>query len=152
MQKDSADFLKEVFTYNRETNALLFPLLAHTEQTGLEKSVSLMSHILNAHHVWNSRILKTDPVVKPGELYPLESFHALNDENYFKSAEILSQYSPETIIAYQNSRGVACSNSVGDILFHVINHSTHHRAQISSELRSFGLQPPITDYLYWVGM
>jgi uncharacterized damage-inducible protein DinB len=152
MQKDSAAFLKELCAFNRETNALLFPLLNNPELSEPNKSIELMSHILNAHKIWNNRILKTEAGVRPADLYQVESFHALNDENYFSSLEILLQYSPETIVAYQNSRGVACSNSVRDILFHIINHSTHHRAQISSELRNSGLQPPITDYLYWVGM
>jgi uncharacterized damage-inducible protein DinB len=57
----------------------------------------------------------------------------------------------EKIISYKNSRGDAFENRLSDILAHVINHGTHHRAQIGQQLKSGGLENlPITDYIFYI--
>lgn len=40
--------------------------------------------------------------------------------------------------------------SIAETMFQVVNHTTHHRAQINSRLRSLGGNPPIVDYIAWV--
>ncbi|MCH7396746.1 hypothetical protein MM236_02050 [Belliella sp. DSM 107340] len=50
---------------------------------------------------------------------------------------------------YSNSKGQKYSSSVRDILFHIINHSTYHRSQIASELKNQGIEPLITDYIFF---
>ncbi|WP_379084396.1 DinB family protein [Pedobacter sp. UC225_65] len=36
---------------------------------------------------------------------------------------------------------------VKDILFHVFNHSTYHRAQIATLFKESGITPPVTDFI-----
>jgi uncharacterized damage-inducible protein DinB len=36
------------------------------------------------------------------------------------------------------------------ILRHIVNHSTYHRGQIASKLKRFGIEPPNTDFFFWV--
>ena len=50
---------------------------------------------------------------------------------------------------YQDSQGTDYENIVRDILFHVINHSNYHRAQIVSNLKEAGLHPGKTDFIYY---
>jgi uncharacterized damage-inducible protein DinB len=52
-------------------------------------------------------------------------------------------------IAYKNTRGESFENSVRDILFHINNHSTHHRAQIAARIREAGITPPTSDYIFY---
>ncbi|RYY11701.1 MAG: hypothetical protein EOO04_34785 [Chitinophagaceae bacterium] len=44
-------------------------------------------------------------------------------------------------------RGKPANNSVRDMLFQVINHSTYHRAQIATEFRRMGIEPLASDYI-----
>ena len=53
-------------------------------------------------------------------------------------------------VAYTNSSGTAFETPLRDILTHVVNHGTHHRAQIALVLREAGIAPPATDYIYFV--
>jgi uncharacterized damage-inducible protein DinB len=40
--------------------------------------------------------------------------------------------------------------TVGETVFQVVNHTTHHRAQVSVRLRALGGVPPLVDYIAWV--
>jgi uncharacterized damage-inducible protein DinB len=40
--------------------------------------------------------------------------------------------------------------TVGETVFQVVNHTTHHRAQVSVRLRGLGGEPPLVDYIAWV--
>ena len=32
---------------------------------------------------------------------------------------------------------------------HVVNHSTYHRGQVASKLKRLGVEPPVTDFIFW---
>ncbi|MGZ5281453.1 MAG: DinB family protein [Bacteroidia bacterium] len=51
---------------------------------------------------------------------------------------------------YVNSQGERFENSLQDVLFHLINYGTHHRAQISTLFRQNDMAPPAADYFFWV--
>jgi uncharacterized damage-inducible protein DinB len=36
------------------------------------------------------------------------------------------------------------------MLRHVVNHATYHRGQVASKLKRFGIEPPNTDFFFWV--
>ncbi len=40
--------------------------------------------------------------------------------------------------------------TVAETVFQVVNHTTHHRAQVSTRLRAAGGEPPLVDYIAWV--
>ena len=69
--------------------------------------------------------------------------------NHEQSLQILDNVDLDKMIHYNNTKGEASVNSVRDILFHVINHSTYHRGQIATEFRQNGLDPLVTDYIYY---
>jgi uncharacterized damage-inducible protein DinB len=35
------------------------------------------------------------------------------------------------------------------VLRHVVNHATYHRGQIASRLKRYGIEPPVTDFVFW---
>jgi uncharacterized damage-inducible protein DinB len=51
-------------------------------------------------------------------------------------------------IAYVNSKGEPWRSSVGDVLTHVVLHSSYHRGQIASHLRGAGAEPAYTDFIH----
>ncbi len=57
----------------------------------------------------------------------------------------------EKIIDYKNTKGAAFENKLIDILGHVINHGTHHRAQAGVHLKYSGFdQLPLTDFIVFM--
>ena len=52
-------------------------------------------------------------------------------------------------VQYVTGKGQTFSNSLHEILFQVINHSTYHRGQIATEFRQSGLEPLLTDYIFY---
>ncbi len=54
-------------------------------------------------------------------------------------------------IDYLSTSGEAVvGKPLAPLLMHAINHSTHHRGQISAALTHYGLDAPEVDLLYWV--
>lgn len=65
----------------------------------------------------------------------------------------LATLSDETLDAslnYTNWKGEPCSNKLGHMLLHVVNHGTHHRAQAVNMLRRLGapVPKPGPDYIF----
>lgn len=142
-------FFEELFEYNQHSNQKLFEIFRDYPEKTSEKSVVLYNHIINAHHIWNSRIVPAEHSVGVWELHPLSRLQELDSTNYQRTCEILGHTVPGLNIRYTNTKGQTFLNSVRDILFHVINHSNYHRAQIASEFKAQGIEPPVTDYIFY---
>jgi len=142
-------FFRELFGYNHHFNQQLATVFAaHADKTP-EKSVKWFNHILNAHRVWNSRILPGKNKFGVWELHNVDELIEIDRINYFDSIKILDQGNPETEVNYINSKGERFTNTIRDILFHIINHSTYHRGQIAADFRQQGLEPIVTDYIFY---
>ena len=50
---------------------------------------------------------------------------------------------------YKNSKGDDFDNSLKDIVTHIINHSTYHRAQIAQIVKRSEGTPAVTDYIVY---
>jgi uncharacterized damage-inducible protein DinB len=145
--------MKELFTdlfqYSHHYNQKLLELLLTHPDKVSDKAKRLVSHILNAHHIWIARINKVPADVMVWEVHDLYMLAAMDKVNYEKSLEVLNREIWNQVVDYNNSRGELFSNTVRDILFHVINHSTYHRAQIATELKLAGIEPLNTDYIFY---
>ncbi|MES2238911.1 MAG: DinB family protein [Bacteroidota bacterium] len=146
---ETTDFFKDAFEYNWHFNQELIQLFEKQEQSIPEKSIELLNHLINAQQVWNERILNEKLSVSVWEIRSLENLKTINESNYNKSIGILDSIDLSQKIDYKNSSGIAFSNSVRDIIFHVINHATYHRAQIASDLKANGITPINTDYIFY---
>lgn len=140
-------FFEELFRYSHHSNHQLTEVFLQDPHTVSEKAHKLFSHILNAQHIWNQRIKGSAPRYAVWDLQPLAQLSILNDELLQESVELLPQ--SDRLIHYTNTKGESFQNSARDILFHVINHSTYHRAQIASELKTNGILPPATDFIFY---
>jgi|SRR5690554_6790577 uncharacterized damage-inducible protein DinB len=136
-----------LFQYNTYCNQ---QLIQHAQRHPWpEKSVLLFSHILNAHEIWNARILELPILRGVWALRPQAQWQQIQLENDQTTATIVQTLGGDPLVSYQNSRGSSFTNSVRDILFHIINHSTYHRAQIATDFRNQGLEPLLTDYIFY---
>jgi len=115
-----------------------------------EKSIELFSHILNAHHLWNARLLETEPKFKAIQIHDIKDWGDIHYENQRSSFEIITNADDfEKRVDYENSEGRLFISDLRDILFHIINHSVHHRGQISMDFRKNEIEPIPFDYIYY---
>ncbi len=144
MKDKITDLLKYTFHYNREIIVLLKNNLSQLD----EKAIQLIDHTINAHQIWNSRVLKEQSfgVWQKNEV---ENWEMINERNFENSIRILNNFDLEERVIYQNSKGDQFENTVFEMIFHVINHSTYHRGQINSLLKKSGIEPLFTDYIFY---
>lgn len=118
-----------------------------------EKMVFWMNHIVNAEIVWYERMRGLPSSVSPTENRTLNECLPLMKkvhEDFLNWLESLNDEVFNQVISYSNTKGKYFQNSIRDIVAHVINHSTHHRAQISARLRENNIPPPPTDYIFYL--
>lgn len=142
-------FLQQLFDYNFHCNS---NFIAFCEAQGgiPEQAETWFSHILNAHHLWNSRIEGSASKFDPWEKHPREQWEEIHQDNQRFTFTVLTREDNfMRSVMYESTEGKNYTNSLQDILFHIINHSTHHRAQIAANLRTHGIDPPAFDYIYY---
>jgi len=142
-------FFKELFEYNHHYNQKLAAVFSDPPTKIPEKSVKWFSHILNAHRVWNSRILPVEEKFGVWQMHDVNALTGIDRTNYKDSIKILDHEKLGTGIKYLTSKGEPFTNNIEDILFHIINHSTYHRGQIAVDFRDHGLEPIVTDYIFY---
>lgn len=54
-----------------------------------------------------------------------------------------------SIVNYKNTKGDEFTNSLQDILVHIMTHNHYHRGQINQLLREAGLEPAVIDYILY---
>lgn len=146
------EFFSSLYQYNDWANQRVL-LTLQKEKIDDNKILTLYNHILAAQNIWMSRIVN-----QPADNKDLWRAIPLLDliEKSQKSAEawisFLDEYPMdnfEEVIAYQNTKGIDFESKLSDILIHVANHGTHHRAQIVALLREKGIDPPQLDYIFF---
>ncbi|MDC6366312.1 MULTISPECIES: DinB family protein [Flavobacteriaceae] len=142
-------FLHQLFDYNFYCNKKLIEQCTATKKVPKE-SVKLFNHILNAHHIWNHRILGNTPELEVWQKHKIASWEEIHYENQRTSFEIITNADDfDKRIDYENSKGRTYANELKDILFHIVNHSTHHRGQILMHFRASGIEPEPLDYIFY---
>lgn len=142
-------FFNHLFDYNFYCNKKLIEECSRLDDTP-EKSIELFSHILNAHHLWNTRILAKPKEYGIWQVHPIANWEDIHYENQRSSFEIVTNTNDiEKRIDYENTEGRLFTNTLREMLFQIINHSTHHRAQIAMDFRANGLEPINMDYAFY---
>ncbi|HOY16799.1 MAG TPA: DinB family protein [Haliscomenobacter sp.] len=142
-------FFQNTYAYQHHFNEQLIEQLILHKSVLPERCIPLFSHVLNAQKIWNARILGL-PSSGVFDVHPLETMQALALLNHQHSLEIIERFDLSQSITYRNTQGEVYSNTIQDLLFHVINHTTHHRGQIISDFRQAGIEPLKTDYVFYV--
>ncbi|MBT1689133.1 DinB family protein [Dawidia soli] len=142
------DFFNELFHYNHSSNQKLWDAFQANAGKTSEKALALFSHIVNAHQIWNNRIDKKLTAFGVWDVHTLEACQDIDRANYEHTKQILDILDPNIIVNF-TMRGKACSKKASDLLFHVINHSTYHRAQIATDFRQSGIEPLNTDFILY---
>lgn len=144
---DSIIRFYDLFAYNHWSNDRII------ETLGSGDSLKLFAHILGAERVWLDRLRGEEtPFVPWPDLTINECRKAMEQlriewKTYIDS---LPAADLERGIDYRNTKGEEFTTAIGDILTHVVNHGTYHRAQVAREVARAGGKPAVTDYIAYV--
>jgi uncharacterized damage-inducible protein DinB len=144
---DHLEHLRRMFSHdawaNRETLAALQRASAPPAF-----AIAVMEHILATERLWFARLTRSGERVV---VWPAEGLGACDAEATARLWErhLSAQPAPDLheAVSYVNSRGERWTNTAGDILQHVILHSTYHRGQVAASLRAAGQEPVDTDFI-----
>ncbi|MDP2686774.1 MAG: DinB family protein [Aequorivita sp.] len=143
------DFFLDKFEYTHHCNQLLIDVLFKNPETYRDRISLLASHSLNAHHVWNHRLFGIAATFSVWQILEIGVLPTINNENFEHTKLFLQKKNLAEPVNYTNSKGESFTNTAGDILFHLINHSTYHRGQLVSQLKVEGVEPIVTDYIFY---
>jgi uncharacterized damage-inducible protein DinB len=144
------DHFLHLFEYNDWANSLVLKVISD-KQISDQKIFLLFSHTIIAQILWLNRVNLEDNEFK--DFWQLLSREEMNElsrrstndwKSFIKSKQEVDLQSE---VSYVNSKGNPYKNTLAQIMTHVINHSTYHRAQIASRLRAEKINPPLTDYI-----
>ena len=146
------DYFLGLFKYNDWANQKLL-LCLQKNKINDEKIITLYNHLIVAQNIWLNRInnlsSKNLLLWESKKLLDLIELTHKSSEDWIKFLQEYNLTSFEEVIAYHNSEGKSYETGLADIVIHVINHSTHHRAQIVQLLRSLNIDPPRLDYIFF---
>jgi uncharacterized damage-inducible protein DinB len=142
----------QLFNYDRYANQLIAETIVKADNPG--KSSQLMAHLLAAQKIWLKRC--KGEATMGGVLWPdwgTDIFEQLIDDNHrawINFLDYLDQDDFNKVISYKNLKGDDFENKLSDVLAHLINHGTHHRAQVGQYLKLAGVELPNTDYIFYI--
>lgn len=150
LPSSSAD-IPSLFRYTRWAHGRVLDTMQAADAVP-ERSVSLFSHLLRAQDIWYGRVAGTDHAAL--DLWATDSLRDCANRleaSTRRWAALLNDRDDalDAPIAYTNSSGTAFKTPLRAILRHVVNHGTHHRAQIALLLREADIAPPATDYIFF---
>jgi uncharacterized damage-inducible protein DinB len=140
----------ELIAYDEWANALMAEVLERARATD-PKIASVWAHLGATLDVWHARQAGGDYAkiaVWPSWEIAEASRRVLDaDRRWRESATAWADADLARVVRFKNTRGEACADRLDDIVRHVANHGTHHRAQIAMRLRESGTEPASVDFI-----
>ncbi len=112
------------------------------------------------HHIawvteFHLRTLAGDPdqsIPTEAELATVDDAARLLERAYRRFEELRPTLTPERLntVLTLHWPGGSATLPRWALLRHIVNHSTYHRGQIASKVKRFGIEPPNTDFFFWM--
>ena len=147
----SKDYLAHLFKYNDWATREAADSMGGFEKED-ERLPELLSHIVSAQKIWLNRTLEREIEVNPWKKYTVQecvSQSTIITSEWINLLESLKASDLERRIDYKNTKGEMFTNTIKDIITHVINHSSYHRGQIAQKVKKLGGKPAVTDYIFY---
>jgi len=145
-------YFRRLFSYDDWANREVLDGLRKIEMPPA-KSVKLLAHIVAAERLWLARLKNGH---QPLPVWPNFTVHESGNElaelagRWRDYLDSLGATGLSLEVSYKNSKGEPWTNSVQDILMHVVMHSAYHRGQIALDMRTAGHEPVYTDFIHGV--
>jgi uncharacterized damage-inducible protein DinB len=115
-----------------------------------------LAHVYAADRLWLGRILEHPNPGFAGFITPADRSLSVLQNDWPSLLERWKQWGAgltvETALeplAYSDLKGGTRREPLWQIVFHVVNHGTHHRGQVSGFLRTMGRVPPWLDMIVY---
>lgn len=149
--------------YNRWANERIFEAAADVDPEQLRRDLGAshaslwgtLLHIVWGEWLWLARWQRTSqgPGPDPRECRDLPLLRSRWSEVEGVQREFVEGLTEAALaeeISYENPRGVVWTYQLGDMVRHVVNHSTYHRGQVTTLLRQLAGTPVATDFLVFL--
>jgi uncharacterized damage-inducible protein DinB len=148
----TADTFVPLFRYTRWADGRIIDALREADPTETREELAearrLLSHSIRSQVVWLERLEGTADASL--NFWATDALDACAErlasatERWIEAVRAGDLAAP---VHYRNSSGTAFTNQRQEIAHHVVNHATHHRAQVARLLREAGHEPPATDFI-----
>ncbi len=144
--------LRRQFVYEEWANREVLSAIGANQNQNVRPR-QLMAHILSAQRLWLERLqqqaqsLAVWPEFNVGECETQAAELGRLWREYF---EAFPSFHLSDTISYKNTKGEAWTDTVQDILTHVLLHWAYHRGQIAMQMRANGQTPASTDFIHAV--
>jgi uncharacterized damage-inducible protein DinB len=122
--------------------------LEHDFKTSEHCVRSTLAHIYRAERVWLGR-MEGKPVAFQVEGDDTIAALSVNwpqlDEGWLQWSRTLTDQDALAELTYHDLKGNPWTQTIWQIMHHVVNHSTHHRGQAIGFIRALGHTPPNVD-------
>jgi len=110
-----------------------------------------LAHIYLADRVWQERMSGSNaPLVWDASLAEAEAAWPRTQQAWEAWADGLTDGDLDRSVEYKSINGNPAANTAGEIVTHVVNHATLHRGQVVGMVRQLGVQPPATDFIFYL--
>jgi uncharacterized damage-inducible protein DinB len=104
---------------------------------------------------WNLRTLAGDPeesIPTEADVATVDDAARLLERVYHRFEELHQALTPERLNTVLTLRAIGRTFTLPRwaMLRHIVNHSTYHRGQVASKLKRLGIEPPNTDFFFWM--
>lgn len=143
-----------IYDYNYWATQRILQAADNLRQEELTQELSMswdsiqetLGHILSAEWVWRMRCQGTSPaaLLDPDQFSTLDVLRARWDEEEAAMRGYLAGLADadlDQVIHYKNTKGTPFSRVLWQILLHVVNHGTQHRAEAALFLTTLGHSP-----------
>ena len=94
------DFLNDIFKYHYFYNKKLVAEFGTHQEKIPQSTFNLFCHCLNAHQIWNARILAEEKL-EVHQLHHLKDLPQLIEATHAKTLQIVNEFDLEKVITYQ---------------------------------------------------
>ncbi len=158
----NTDLAQEILTYNTWANQRFMDIVSRLDTSLFTRTVggsypsiqSTLTHMVWVEWVWLERWQGHSPK----ELWTPEEFPSAAriasrfsdiQANQRVFAQSLTADQLQRVIRYTNRKGETWEYALWRMIYHLVNHSSYHRGQVTNMLRILNVQPVPTDFLDW---
>jgi uncharacterized damage-inducible protein DinB len=160
MNKQDVEYLND---YNRWANRRILQAASKVTPEQFTRDLQsshrslrdTLAHVLAAEWIWLERWKGNSPgsLLNPTAFQTIKSLESRWGElerDYVEFVSGLTDELLEKVISYRNTKGEVWAYPLGQMLQHVMNHSTYHRGQVTTLLRQLGAEVQPLDLLVFM--
>ena len=150
--------LRKLVAYNQWANERILKAIDGMTADELARPVDAyigslaknLGHVLLANRIWLARWKgETPPRLDQPITGSWPDAYAATHAEFGAFAERLTDADAARAVHYKNTKGIAFQAPLGQLITHVVNHGTHHRAETGMLLERLGRSPGDMDYVYY---